>query len=110
MTVALATVWLIVGLVGGTVTLRLFHDQYSPASLRHPSGIQREQTEDWKDHDLAEDQPLDLWISSRRSISAEGTSRILQYYTVSLVSEIKRPCIVSPCEFEEQCGKSELPH
>ncbi|EZA46730.1 Reticulocyte-binding protein 2-like protein a [Ooceraea biroi] len=70
-TVALATVWLVVGLVGGTVTLRLPHDQYSPASPRNPGGVQRDQTEDWKDHDSAEDQPLDLWIGSQRSISAE---------------------------------------
>jgi len=73
-TVALATVWLLVGLVGGTVTLRHPHDQYSPASPRHYSGVRRDQAEDWKDRDSAEDQPLDFWIGWRRSISAEGTS------------------------------------
>lgn len=74
-TVALATVWLTVaGLVGGAVTLRLSHDQYSPATPRHHAGVQRrDQTGDWRDHEPAEDQPLDLWIDSRRSISAEGT-------------------------------------
>lgn len=69
-TVALATVWLTVAvLIGGAVTLHLSHDQYSPASPRRHAGIQRDRTRDWKDHDSAEDQPLDLWIGSRRSIS-----------------------------------------
>ncbi|XP_012233327.1 golgin subfamily A member 6-like protein 24 [Linepithema humile] len=71
-TVALATVWLTVaGLVGGAVTLRLSHDQYSPATPRHNAGVQRDQTGDWRDREPAEDQPLDLWIGSRRSISAK---------------------------------------
>lgn len=71
-TVALATVWLTVAvLIGGAVTLRLSHDQYSPASPRRHARIQRDHTRDWRDHDSAEDQPLDLWIGSRRSISAE---------------------------------------
>lgn len=72
MTVALATVWFTVaGLVGGTVTLHLSDDQYSPASPHHYTELQRDQTRDWRAHKLAEDQPLDLWIGSRRSISAE---------------------------------------
>lgn len=75
MTVALATVWFTVaGLVGGTVTLHLSDDQYSPASPHHYTELQRDQTRDWRAHKLAEDQPLDLWIGSRRSISAEGMS------------------------------------
>lgn len=72
---ALATVWLAVAAgVVGAVTLRPFRlsdDQYSPASLRR-HGVQRDQT-DWRDHEPSEDQPLDLWIGSRRSIFAEGT-------------------------------------
>lgn len=73
MTVALATVWFTVaGLVGGTVTLRLSNDQYSPATPHRYTELQRDQTRDWRAHRLAEDQPLDLWIGSRRSISAEG--------------------------------------
>lgn len=71
-TVALATVWFTVaGLVGGTVTLRLSNDQYSPASPHRYAELQRDQTRDWRAHGPAEDQPLDLWIDSRRSISAE---------------------------------------
>lgn len=75
MTVALATVWLAVAAAGvvGAVTprpLRLSHDQYSPAS---PSRREVQQA-DWRDHDPAKDQPLDLWIGSRRSILAEGKS------------------------------------
>ncbi|XP_071626184.1 uncharacterized protein [Temnothorax longispinosus] len=71
-TVALATVWLTVAvLIGGAVTLRLSHDQYSPAPPRRHAGIRRDYARDWRDHDPAEDQPLDLWIGSRRSISAE---------------------------------------
>ncbi|CAL1677208.1 unnamed protein product [Lasius platythorax] len=71
-TVALATVWFTVaGLVGGTVTLRLSNDQYSPATPHRYTELQRDQTRDWRAHRLAEDQPLDLWIGSRRSISAE---------------------------------------
>lgn len=74
-TVALATVWFTVaGLVGGTVTLRLSNDQYSPASPHRYAELQRDQTRDWRAHGPAEDQPLDLWIDSRRSISAEGMS------------------------------------
>lgn len=93
MTVALATVWL-VGLVGGTVTLRLPQDQYSPVSSRHPGEVQQDQTEDWRDHDSAEDQPLDLWIGSRRSISAKGTSDFtVLYYMYVSSSEIKR-CVL----------------
>lgn len=75
MTVALATVWLTVAvLIGGAVTLRLSHDQYSPASPRRHARIQRDHARDWRDHDSAEDQPLDPWIGSRRSSSTEGTS------------------------------------
>ncbi|XP_014483263.1 PREDICTED: trichohyalin isoform X2 [Dinoponera quadriceps] len=75
-TVALATVWLAVaaGVVGAVTPrpLRLSHDQYSPASpSRH--GVQQDQA-DWRDHDPAKDQPLDLWISSQRSISADDSS------------------------------------
>lgn len=72
-TVALATVWFTVaGLVGGTVTLRLSDDQYSPASPYRYAELQQDQTRHWKAHGPAEDQPFDLWIGSRRSISAEG--------------------------------------
>ncbi|XP_020287188.1 trichohyalin-like isoform X2 [Pseudomyrmex gracilis] len=67
---ALATVWLaVVGLVGAAVTHRLSHDQYFPASPHRHSRVQRNQIRDWRDP--AEDQPLDLWIGSRRSIPAE---------------------------------------
>lgn len=70
-TVALATVWFTVaGLVGGTVTLRLSNDQYSPASPYQYVEL-RDQARDWRAHEPAEDQPLDLWIGSRRSIPAE---------------------------------------
>lgn len=79
MTVALATVWFTVaGLVGGTVALRLSNDQYSPASPHRYAELQQDQTRDWRAHDRpAEDQPLDLWIGSRRSISAEGMSEFI---------------------------------
>lgn len=81
MTVALATVWLTVAvLIGGVVTLRLSHDQYSPASPRRHAGIQQDHAKDWRDHDSAEDQPLDLWIGSRRSISTEGISDFIIFY------------------------------
>jgi len=87
-TVALATVWLTVAvLVGGAVTLRFSHDQYSPASPRRHAGVQRDHARDWKDHESAEDQPLDLWIGSRRSLSMEGMSD-LQYYVK--LNKIKR--------------------
>ncbi|KAL6260773.1 hypothetical protein P5V15_008298 [Pogonomyrmex californicus] len=76
-TVALATVWLTLAvLVGGAVALHLSHDQYSPASPRRYAGIQRDQTKDWRDHDLAEDQPVDLRIDSQRSISAEESEAL----------------------------------
>ncbi|XP_011879435.1 PREDICTED: trichohyalin-like [Vollenhovia emeryi] len=76
-TVALATVWLTVAvLIGGAVTLRLSHDQYSPASPRRHAGIQRDHTGDWRDHDPAEDQPVDLRIGSRRSISTEESEAL----------------------------------
>ncbi|XP_070152666.1 trichohyalin [Polyergus mexicanus] len=72
-TVALATVWLTVaGLVGGTIALRLSNDQYSPASPHRYAELQQDQTRDWRVRDRpAEDQPFDLWIGSRRPISAE---------------------------------------
>ncbi|XP_029175554.1 trichohyalin-like [Nylanderia fulva] len=71
-TVALATVWFTVaGLLGETVTLHLFDDQYSPTTPHRYPELQRDQTRDWRARKLAEDQPLDLWIGSRRSISAE---------------------------------------
>ncbi|XP_032687556.1 trichohyalin-like isoform X2 [Odontomachus brunneus] len=74
-TVALATVWLAVaaGVVGAVTPrpLRLSHDQYSPASPSR-DGVQQDQA-DWRVHDPAKDQPLDLWIGSQRSISAEDS-------------------------------------
>ncbi|XP_011160042.3 trichohyalin isoform X2 [Solenopsis invicta] len=77
-TVALATVWLTVAvLVGGAVTLRLSHDQYSPASPRRHAGVQQDHARDWRDRDPAEDQPFDLWIGSRRPIFTEGWQRRL---------------------------------
>lgn len=78
MTVVLATVWLTVAvLVGGVVTLRLSHDQYSPVSPRRHARVQRDRTGVWRDHDPVEDQPLDLWIGSRKSISTDGWQRRL---------------------------------
>ena len=77
-TVVLATVWLTVAvLVGGAVTLRLSHDQYSPVSPRRHARVQRDRTGVWRDHDPVEDQPLDLWIRSRKSISTDGMSDII---------------------------------
>lgn len=77
MTVVLATVWLTVAvLVGGAVTLRLSHDQYSPVSPRRHTRVQRDRTGVWRDHDPAEDQHLDLWIGSRRSISTEESGAL----------------------------------
>ncbi|XP_012061721.1 PREDICTED: trichohyalin-like [Atta cephalotes] len=76
-TVVLATVWLTVAvLVGGAVTLRLSHDQYSPVSPRRHARVQRDRAGVWRDHDPVEDQPLDLWIGSRRSISAEESGAL----------------------------------
>ncbi|XP_018342581.1 PREDICTED: trichohyalin-like isoform X1 [Trachymyrmex septentrionalis] len=76
-TVVLATVWLTVAvLVGEAVTLRLSHDQYSPVSPRRHARVQRDRTGVWKDHDPVEDQPLDLWIGSRRSISTEESGAL----------------------------------
>ncbi|XP_053977743.1 golgin subfamily A member 6-like protein 22 isoform X1 [Hylaeus volcanicus] len=74
-TVVLATVWLTVyGNVVGTATLqpsRLTLDQYSPlAPRRHGVYRKVEGQLDWKDQNPAENQPLDLSIGPRRSISA----------------------------------------
>lgn len=86
-TVALATVWLAVvaGVVGAVTPrpLRLSHDQYSPAS---PSRDGAQQDQAWRDHDLAKDQPLDSWIGSQRSISAEGKFDLA--FTVHLLGDI----------------------
>jgi len=103
-TVALATVWLAVGLVGGTVTLRHPHDQYSPASPHHYSGVRRDQAEDWKDRDSVEDQPLNLWIGWRRSISAEGTSnftasRHLAQQNEASCRDLEHRCRKRNCHF-----------
>ncbi|KYN17548.1 PREDICTED: trichohyalin isoform X2 [Trachymyrmex cornetzi] len=77
-TVVLATVWLTVAvLVGGAaVTLRLSHDQYSPVSPRRHARVQRDRTGVWRDHDPVHDQPLDLWIGSRRSLSTEESGAL----------------------------------
>ncbi|XP_036143008.1 trichohyalin isoform X2 [Monomorium pharaonis] len=111
-TVALATVWLMVAvLVGGAVTLRLSHDQYSPASPRRHAGIQRDHTRDWeRDHDPAEDQPFDLWIGSRRSIFTDGWQKRLPNivgaefvadkvdYGYEMPETLSRETVVSPSD------------
>ncbi|XP_018406753.1 PREDICTED: trichohyalin [Cyphomyrmex costatus] len=81
-TVVLAIVWLTVAvLVGGAVTLHLSHDQYSPVSPRRHARVQRDHTGVWRDHYPAEDQTLDLWITSRRSISAEEPGALFRNAT-----------------------------
>ncbi|XP_076633294.1 uncharacterized protein LOC143347725 [Colletes latitarsis] len=78
-TVVLATVWLVVYAdVVGTANLypsRLTFDQYSPLAP-HRHGVYRkvEGQLDWKDQNPAENQPLDLSIGPRRSISANTES------------------------------------
>ncbi|XP_076171973.1 uncharacterized protein LOC143148980 isoform X2 [Ptiloglossa arizonensis] len=77
-TVVLATVWLAVYVdVVGTATLhpsRLTLDQYSPLAP-HRHGVYRkfEDQLDWKDQNPAVNQPLDLSIGPRRSISSSNT-------------------------------------
>ncbi|CAK9803755.1 hypothetical protein ANTPLA_LOCUS3806 [Anthophora plagiata] len=79
-TVVLATIWLAVYVnVVGTASLhpsRLTLDQYTPlAPQQRQHGVYRrvEGQLDWKDQNPAENQPFDLSISPRRSISVSAT-------------------------------------
>ncbi|CAK9796988.1 Reticulocyte-binding protein homolog 2a [Anthophora quadrimaculata] len=79
-TVVLATIWLAAYVnVVGTASLhpsRLTLDQYTPlAPQQRQHGVYRrvEGQLDWKDQNPAENQPFDLSISPRRSISVSAT-------------------------------------